>query len=698
MAPSVAMLIQEATQLHRQGRLPDAERLYRAVLAQQPKSFEALYMLGLLKMQQGQPAEAAELVSAAVKRNPASGEALTLLGSILLNLKRTEEALGCFDRLVVAQPGNIEARYNRAVVLGEMGRLPQALAGYDQVVAVLPRHDAAWFNRGNVLARLARFDDAVASYDRALALSPKSPELHNNRGNALAALGRHGEALAGFDLALSLRANFVDALSNRAASLRALGRGAEALTSCQQALALAPHHGNVLVTHGNLLMDLDRLEEALQFYDRALAIAPSDIEIAKGRSTCLIGLGRTEQALSEAEQLVARDPGNAAAYGVRARALSALLRDEEAIRDYQRAIELQPGDAAGYFGLGATLQAQERHAEAIAPLAKGMALQPNGPEGRLQAGEAYLCLGRFDEGWPLYESRWERAVTSSPLRRYPQPRWDGSRVNMLLVWGEQGVGDQVLHASMFPDLAQYADKVVVEAEPRLVGLFARSFPEFDIVGYRPELYGGRIDAQTPGGSLGRRLRHSFDVFPQRTRGYLVPDAARVKQLRERLASDGRPVIGLSWISRNKKFASFKSAQLMDFRALLQSPAYRFVDLQYGDTAAERDAVERDLGVRVERVADVDNTNDLDGLAALIAACDAVLTVSSTTAHLAGAVGTPAWVMVPFGRGRFWYWFADRPVSPWYPTVQVRRQGAGRPWAELIAAIAPEIEASLKATG
>src|SRR4051794_2396312 len=129
MAASVVALLQEATQLHRQGRLADAERCYRAALARDPKSFDALYLLGMLTMQQ-RPDEAATLVSAAVRINPRSCDALMLLGSIKLSQRRFDEALGCFDRAVVLQPNNADVRYNRAVASDQAGRLPQSLADY----------------------------------------------------------------------------------------------------------------------------------------------------------------------------------------------------------------------------------------------------------------------------------------------------------------------------------------------------------------------------------------------------------------------------------------------------------------------------------------------------------------------------------------------------------------------------------------
>src|SRR5262249_42734909 len=185
------------------------------------------------------------------------------------------------------------------------------------------------------------------------------------------------------------------------------------------------------------------------------------------------------------------------------------------------------------------------------------------------------------------------------------------------------------------------------------------------------------------------LRPSLESFPRRAEGYLVPDPARAAQLRQRL-DDGRRIVGLSWKSQNPRFEKAKSARLTDFEAVLRLPNCRFVDLQYGDTRADLDTAARDLGVYVEHLDDIDNKNDIDGLAALMAACDAVVTVSNTTAHLAGALGRPTWVFVPYGHARLWYWFKERDDSPWYPHLRVRRQISGQSWAELIAATARHI--------
>jgi ADP-heptose:LPS heptosyltransferase len=243
---------------------------------------------------------------------------------------------------------------------------------------------------------------------------------------------------------------------------------------------------------------------------------------------------------------------------------------------------------------------------------------------------------------------------------------------------------------MLRELQARADTVVLEVEPRLVTLFTRSFPGVRVIALTPELHAGPVDAQVPLGSLCGILRGGWDAFAQTMPGYLRADAGLAASLRARLNRDGRPVIGLSWSSSNPRLSKFKSAQLRDFEPLLRRSDCRFVDLQYGDTTEERAAVERELGVRVEHLDEIDNLNDIDGLAALITACDRVVTVSNTTAHLAGALGTPAAVLLPYGQGRHWYWFSDRLDSPWYPCATLCRQPAAGDWTGIFEDLAREL--------
>jgi tetratricopeptide (TPR) repeat protein len=558
-------------------------------------------------------------------------------------------------------PDAADALYREAVVACEAGRVEDGLVLLDRAVAIDAGQPRIHALMGRALSHLGRNEEALASFDRAIALGAASANIFGSRADVLVALGRREEAVASYDRALALKPDSIEDWSNRGAMLLEIGRHAEALASAERAIDLAPDFADAHNNRANALDRLGRLDEALAATDCALAIDPDHRGGLVTRAVILRKLGRPDEAAVCCERTLARVPDDPDALTVYGDVLIDLERFDAAIMSFDRVIALNPADVAAKWN------------------------------------KSLLCLGRgrFQDGWSLYDHRWQGAAGLVP-RGYSQPRWNGGRVDgPLLVWGEQGLGDEILHSSMLPDLIARTDSVLLEVEPRLAPLFTRSFPQVKVIGLKPELYSGPVTAQEPLGGLGRHLRPTWESFPKRESGYLVADDARTRTLRERIAGDGRTAIGLSWISKAPIGGEQKSARLRDFERLLRMPGCRFVDLQYGDTDAERDAVERELGVVVARLPDIDNTNDLDGLAALMCACDAVVTVSNTTAHLAGALGRPTWVMVPHGHARIWYWFRDRDRSPWYPRVQVRRQRRGQPWAGLIAGVADEVSEFLR---
>lgn len=582
-----------------------------------------------------------------------------------------------------------DALYRDALAACEQGRIEDGVAILHGARAVAPDQPRIHVLLGRALTHLGQSEEALASFDRALALGSPTAGLYGSRADALVALDRREEAIESYDRALALKPDSVNDWCNRGAVLQDLGRDQHAAESFERAAALAPDFAPAHYNLGNALLALKRYEQAVASLDQAIALAPDFADAHNNRANALDQLGRHADALAAADRALALAPAHRAALVTRAIILRKLGRGAEALASCDRALALLSDDCAALLVRGDVLVDRERFEEAAATFERMIALDPGAALPKWNKSFICLGLGRLAEGWALYEHRWAGAQGLVP-RAYRQARWNGERLDgTLLVWGEQGLGDEILHASMIPDLLQRTGSVMLEVEPRLVPLFARSFPGTKVIPLGPALYAGPFAAQTPIASLGRHFRPDWEAFPKRERGYLVADDARARALRARL-DDGRKVIGLSWVSKAPIGGAQKSARLADFGALLKSPGFRFVDLQYGDTAAERAAVERELGVRVERLPDIDNTNDLDGLAALMTACDAVVTVSNTTAHLAGALGRPTIVMVPHGHARIWYWFRDRRESPWYPRVQVRRQQRGQAWSELVATVAAEL--------
>jgi len=337
--PTLAQTVRQALSLHRQGRLAEAERLYRAALAQQPRQFEALHFLGVLRLQQGDAQEALALLRAAAEAKPHAAEVQPSLGAALAALGRHEEALALYDGILRAKPGDVDAGYNRGVVLSHLGRHAEALASYDRVLAIRPDHVPSLFNRGNVLAMSERFEEALASYDRAVALAPGHADALANRADALKALGRYDEAIAAYDRVLQIVPQHADALNNRGNAFFELKRYGEAIASLHAALAVKPNDPDVLFNLGRALQEMDRDDAAITAFDRVLAARPDNADALYSRGNSFDKLARIDKAIADYESALAIAPEHRYAF-------STLLRARYTICDWTEVARLL-GDLEG---------------------------------------------------------------------------------------------------------------------------------------------------------------------------------------------------------------------------------------------------------------------------------------------------------------------------------------------------------------
>jgi tetratricopeptide (TPR) repeat protein len=269
MAPpprfNLAQTMQEAVQLHQQGRLRDAEKHYARVLKAAPENFDALHLLGLVKAQGGQMGEAFRLMSAALKINRQAPELLMNFANVLHALKRDAEALDCLDKALALRPGDPDALLNRGNALLTLGRPQEALSSFDAVLARNPRQADAFLGRGTTHAALGRLEPALADFDAALALG--HPGASYNRGNALAELGRYAEAVAAFDRALSVAPNHAPAWNNRGNALTALKRHQEAVESFGKAIALQKDYADAHLNRALALLVLGDWQRGFQEYE-----------------------------------------------------------------------------------------------------------------------------------------------------------------------------------------------------------------------------------------------------------------------------------------------------------------------------------------------------------------------------------------------------------------------------------------------
>jgi Tfp pilus assembly protein PilF len=450
---------------------------------------------------------------------------------------------------------------------------------------------------------------------------------------------------------------------------------------------------SALVQQGLQLILQGRYEEALAAEEAALGLAPGLPDAHSYRGSALLQLGRVNEALASYDKVVKLAPNAAVAHYNRANALNRLRRYDEALQSLKRALKLQPRYTDALSLTGNVLLALGDVEEALQHYDAALKINPNAADAHYNKAQALLTTGQFTHAWDHYEWRlsWDMTVRVGQSRSVDRvaPDWDGKpTAKPILVIPEQGLGDQILYAGMLADLQAIAPGSTVCLEPRLLPLFERSFEKLNFsspydIDTEQCIKDGSFSAQIHIGSLGKYFRADAAGLSRVNTPYLKADPIKTSRLRSRIAKPGRIVCGISWRSKNADIGADKSLSLETLAPVLTAAGVDFVDLQYGDTAEERYRLKQDHGVHVQHLDDVDNTNDLDSLAALISACDIVITISNVTAHIAAAIGKPTLVMLPNSPSLFWYWHRERSDSPWYPTAILIRQQFPNNWSEVL---------------
>lgn len=510
------------------------------------------------------------------------------------------------------------------------------------------------------------------------------------RGLALARAGRNEEALASFERAVAARHDDVEALVGQAQTHRELGHLEDAADCFELALAFSPEHLPALLGFARLRREAGDCDGAQVLLEHAARAAPRSAEPYFELGLTHNRGGNTRAALAAYERALELAPDHVAAcINAGLIQLAQLGNPGSAQRYFERAVALQPDLVEAQANLGLALQEQGEFEAARAHYDRLIEAYPGVAEYRWNRGIARLSAGDFAHGWDDYEARNERPG-KSVARHFPLAPWTGGALGGrdILIYGEQGLGDEVMFASCVPDVLRQARGVVIECDTRLASVFQRSFPTAHVHGAPRDA--GRVwlkafpelSVQVACGSLPRFLRRNAADFPQH-RGYLVADRARVTDWKSRLAgSSGTLNVGLSWRGGTRKtreeLRSLTFAQCLPW---LTARNCRFVCLQRGD-CTEEVAAAKQLGIALDWWPEA--LQDMDELAALIAALDLVISVPNTNVHLAGALGQPCWI--PLSNAPEWRYGWRGETMPWYPSAQLFRQTKPRDWTSVISRV------------
>ncbi|MGJ7914844.1 tetratricopeptide repeat protein [Massilia sp. LXY-6] len=718
-AVALEQMFARGVTLHRQNQLSDAMAVYEQVLRAMPSHAGALHHVGIISFQTGNHNIAAGFIRSALALAPSLAPAHLDLGNTYKELGRFAEALDCYEQAGRLDPSLPDLHYNRATTLQAMKRHEEALRSYDIALAANPEDIECHNNRGVVLKELGRFDDALASYNRAIALDPRYVDAHNNSGNVHKEMGQFDVALQCYDQALQL-SHSAEAHFNRGTALQALDQSDSAIESYTQAIKLNPAFAKAYNNRATALYTLDRPAEALRDSEIAVSLSPGYAEAHKTRGIVLFGIKRVHEALDSFKEAIRLDPQDPEAHdkcGVayrdlkqpheamachdRALALGGerpgtylnrgnVLRDlgemDAAITAYEHALEISPGYADAYVNLGTIYDALGRRADARASYDRAIALKPEFALAHWNRSLLDLQEGNFADGWLGYEWRWKTASQglARERREFTEPLWRGHQDldgKTILLYGEQGLGDTLQFCRYAQLVAARGAEVILEVPGTLCDLM-RSQPGVHQVVAR----GTRLppfDFQCPLLSLPLAFGTGLDSIPAFPR-YLAADPDKSAQWARRLGQKSKLRVGIVWSGNPVHLNDHnRSIDFAKFAPLLAADV-QFVVLQKEIRPIDRVALEAHPDV-LQFSGEI---GDFSDTAALCDALDLVVTVDTSAAHLAAALGKPTWVLLPLNSD--WRWLRERSDSPWYPSVRLYRQPASGEWEPVLEGIAADL--------
>ncbi len=680
--------LNEGIRQQRAGFRVNAAKLYRRIPKGDPFHADALNLLGTLRFEQRRVQEAILLIREAVQTNPHNTTAWGNLGGVSKHVGDLVCAIASYRRAALLAPERRDGVKGLSQVTGGQTRRRllrrwAALSPLDadahieigndrseerdktgaaerfrRVLAIDPQSFAGTFNLGNAVRDLGQSNVAERCYARALAIDPRNANVLNNRG--LLAFNRGDPATAGHWFAKAARAHALHSVAwqNLARSLQKQGRDADAMAAFRRGLVIDPRNTPACCEFAGLT---GQSRWAL----RGLAIDPF-----------------AATAYNRMALLATKEPGRATV--MRWLRTGACVRPEDPDTWYNVGVELGRGGdavAAAKYGWRAT-RIRDRHALA-----------------HLNTALALLTLERFEHGWEEHRRRLDSAEAAPFMRFFRIPEWTGRDAagRRLLVWGEQGIGDEVQFMTLIRHLLRRGAALTVLTEPRLRPILRRSFPDVEVPDVsgpsgRPEDHHG-CDTHIALGDLPHRFR-LFCGGTEKPEPWIVPDPQRVTELRAglRRRHPGKRLVGITWRSVAPKTGSRRTIPIDLWRDVVTTPGVAAVSLQYGLKQEDLDDFAA-AGCAIDHAHDVEPILDLDGLAALIAAVDLVVCPTNNTVHFAGALAKPCWVLLPTKPD--WRWGLTRSDSLWYPTARLFRQESDDDWRPVMRRVADDLKAWAK---
>lgn len=502
-------------------------------------------------------------------------------------------------------------------------------------------------NRAQMLIGLKNFKAAEQIYRNILEEDRSQPAALRMLGKIAYEAGANEDAIDFIKMAIIEEPQYIDAYRDLGEIHYLLGQFEPAMETLVNALKLVPEDQQAGYYLAASLYELGLFEEAFEYGDNVILRNPNHTDGLHLIGNILFELGRHDDAIKILERAIIIAPSREEFYFVMGRSQMMLGRYEQALESMESALSIHPGDLDALSKLGELLHLLGKYEDANSLFRQATTIEPEFVEAQYKLTYSYLALGETKKGLEQYGWRWKCNGADERYRNSAIPEWDGrSEINdkTLLLWPEQDLHNVLTWSSAIERAAALSNKCIVEAHPNLTALFARSFPDVEIVEMQEEINANHFDADVhlPMGDI--FLRTGVDEAAG-CDAYLVPDAARVEYWRHRLKEIGDgPYVGIGWTGEEVSLEEAPNYTMIDHWQPVFDTDMTFISLQRGAANEALELAREEFGAKIHLFDDLQSLNDLDDVAALSAALDLVISPSTTTAAISAGVGTMTWLL------------------------------------------------------
>ena len=643
--------------------------------------------LAIDKLESGAIDESKKILKKIFNTEPSNFESSLLLGVISGIQNDHLEARSFFEKSVKINPKNALAQFNYAKSLHECGEYQASLPHHMAATKLSPNNPEIWINFGRTLHTLGKQLEAIRCFEQALIIDENLSDAFNNKGSCLHQLKKYSEAIECFDLAMKSKKT-PEILMNKALALHEMKEYGQAINSYKEALSYKNDYPEAWYSYAKTLIQINELNESFKCVEKALLIRPSYYEALILKGIIYLESKKYVEALEYFESILVTEGNSIEVLNNKGLAQYYLKFYEPALKSLERSIEIKPTkEAWNYRGLILSEVGDLEGAEFS--YLSAIKLDYKYADSHFNLGCLLLGSAKFQRGWQEFEWRFFTKKYGANGTKFSKPKWSGlNSAASLLVWSEHGVGDQILYSSMFDCLTKYKSKIIIQMDKRLVSTYQKNYSQFIFLDTNEVIKENEYDEQISMGGLGEYFRIKSESFEKIA--LISPTGKLQLQVLNYLTHNNKKIrCGISWRSTNGEIGEEKSIKLDNFRDIFNLSNIDYINLQYGDVYKEIEILHNQESVnnRIVTLPSIDLFNDLEELFKVVDVCDVIVTTSNTTAHIAGILGKKVLLLLPFSRGKLWYWTVKEDgYSHWYPSIKIISQKAPNDWTSPLAEV------------